>query len=102
MDAGRDAGKTFKITELPAVQMDKWMTRLLGCFAKQDITIFDLTEMSFAELANNIYKIEAEEEKNLLFDELLSSCYLKKEGVRDHSQRHILNINLINKCYHQF
>lgn len=25
--------------------------------------------------------------------------YLKKEGVRDHSQRHILNINLINKCY---
>ena len=81
MDAGRDAGKTFKITELPAVQMDKWMTRLLGCFAKQDITIFDLTEMSFAELANNIYKIESEEEKNLLFDELLASCSLKKEGV---------------------
>ena len=81
MDAGRDAGKTFKITELPAVQMDRWMTRLLGCFAKQDKTIGDIVNMTFAELANNIYKIESEDEKELLFNELLASCSLKKEGI---------------------
>ena len=81
MDAGRDAGKTFKITELPAVQMDKWLTRMLGCFAKQDITIFDLQEMTFAELANNLYKIDSDEEKDKLFNELLASCSLKKDGI---------------------
>lgn len=78
---GNDAGKEFKITALPAVQMDKWLTRLLGCFAKQDLTIFDISNMTFAELSNNIYKIESEEEKERLFDELLASCSLKKEGI---------------------
>ena len=81
MDEGRDAGKTFKIKEMPAYQMDKWVTRLLGCFAKENITIGDVVDMSFVELTNNIYKIDSEEEKNKLFDELLASCYLKKEGV---------------------
>lgn len=81
MDAGRDAGKTFKITELPAVQMDRWLTRLLGCFATQEITIYDLQEMTFAQLSNCIYKIDSEEEKELLFSELLESCSLKKEGI---------------------
>lgn len=81
MDAGKDAGKTFKITELPAVQMDRWMTRLLGCFAKQDLTIYDIVNMTFSQLANSIYKIESEEEKEALFDELLASCSLKKEGI---------------------
>lgn len=81
MDEGRDAGKTFKIKELPAFQMDRWITRLIGCFAKENITMFDLVDMPFIELVNNIYKIESEKEKNELFDELLASCYLKKEGI---------------------
>ena len=81
MDSGRDAGKTFKITELPAVQMDKWMTRLLGCFAKQSLTIYDIAQMTFGEVANSMYKIDSEEEKNALFDELLASCSYKKDGL---------------------
>lgn len=81
MDVGRDKGKTFKIKELPAYQMDKWVTRLLGCLAKQDLTVVDLIDMPFMELATKIYKIESEEEKAILFDELLESCFLKKEGI---------------------
>lgn len=81
VDAGRDAGKTFKITELPAVQMDKWLTRLLGCFANQGLTIYDIQEMTFAQMCASIYKIDSDEEKERLFDELLASCSLKKEGV---------------------
>ena len=50
MDEGRDAGKTFKIKEMPAYQMDKWVTRLLGCFAKENITMVVVThEMGFAK-----------------------------------------------------
>ena len=81
MDAGQDAGKEFKITALPAVQMDRWLTRLLGCFASQDLTVADIANMNFAQLSNSIYKIESQEEKQELFDELLASCSLKKEGI---------------------
>ena len=81
MDEGRDAGKTFKIKEMPAYQMDKWVTRLLGCLARQELSVADFVEMSFAQLANCMYKIESDDEKNKLFDELLGCCYLMKEGI---------------------
>ena len=73
MDEGRDAGKTFKIKEMPAYQMDKWVTRLLGCFAKENITIGDVVDMSFVELTNNIYKIDSEEEKKTETQSLLET-----------------------------
>lgn len=81
IENGRDAGKTFKIKELPATQMDKWLTRLFGCLADKELTVVDIANMSFEEIINSIYKIEMEEEKERLFDELLASCYLIKEGV---------------------
>lgn len=35
VEEGRDKGKKFKITEMPAVKMDKWATKALLILASQ-------------------------------------------------------------------
>ena len=42
IEEGRDAGKTFKITEMPAVPADRWVTRALCLLGKSKTDLSNL------------------------------------------------------------
>lgn len=81
IDGGRDAGKTFKITEMPAFQADKWATKALCLVGKTGCSIIDLfNKMESGEVLDILGRIGYEGVEPL-FEELLNCCSFKKDGV---------------------
>lgn len=80
IEEGRDAGKTFKITEMPVVQADKWVTRLLCLLGKSNK---EITDLAFTNGADFLKALSKAEDKDLepLLDELLECASFMKDGV---------------------
>lgn len=75
---GRDAGKVFIVKEMPATQMDAWLTRAIGVLGA-DKTLLDVLSLSMSELILNLSKNNYDETKVLL-DELLACCSFKSDN----------------------
>lgn len=81
IEEGRDAGKVFRITEMPAFQMDSWATRALIALGKtKQGGIVALGSLSFAEILKCFGEIEYEKAEPLL-QELLECCAFVKDGT---------------------
>lgn len=80
IEDGRDAGKVFKITELPAVQMDKWTTRALLLLGKSGMNIGALSRMTVPDILAALSKADYDETEKLL-EVMLESCSFEKDGV---------------------
>jgi len=80
IEDGRDAGKVFKITELPAVQMEKWATRALLLLGKSGMGIGVFTKMKFEDILESLSKADYNETEKLL-DTMLECCSFEKDGV---------------------
>lgn len=80
IEEGRDAGKTFKITEMPAVQADRWISRALSLLGKSNSEISALILTNGQEFLKEFAKIDYEETQPLL-EELLSCASFIKDGV---------------------
>lgn len=81
IEEGRDAGKTFKITEMPAFQMDRWATRALIALGKsQKGGIAALGSMSIQEVLSAFAELDYENTEPLL-QELLECCAFMKDGT---------------------
>ena len=81
IEKGRDAGKVFKITEMPAFQADRWATRaliLLGKTTKGGIMALGSMEMS--DIINSFSELDYEKAEPLL-QELLECCSFIKDGT---------------------
>lgn len=85
IEKGRDAGKTFLITEMPAIQADEWAHRLLEQAANSgvdlknvDVLNIDTSDMKgMIEIGAQVFtilgKIPAEVSRQMKFD-ILDRC----------------------------
>lgn len=80
IEKGRDAGKTFKITEMGAVQMDKWATKALCLCGKGGVTLEDLGRMDFNAMLKLLGNLGYDLSEPLL-EELLECSSYKKDGA---------------------
>ena len=80
IEEGRDAGKTFKITEMSAVQMDRWATKALCLIGKTNTSVVELFEMGTSGMIKILGSLGYEASEPLL-NELLECCSFKKDGV---------------------
>ena len=80
IEAGRDAGKVFKIEEMPAVQMDRWITRVMSAMGKKGSSLSAIVGMTIETLLNEILKLDPKENEPLL-DELLACSSFKNDGT---------------------
>lgn len=80
IEEGRDAGKTFKITEMSAVQMDRWATKALCLIGKTNASVVELFEMGTSGMIKILGSLGYEASEPLL-NELLECCSFKKDGV---------------------
>ena len=81
IEEGRDAGKKFKITEMPAFQMDRWAMRALIALGKsQKGGIATLGAMNIQDVFNAFTKLDYEQTEPLL-QELLECCAFIKDGT---------------------
>lgn len=80
IDEGRDAGKTFKIVEMSAVQMDRWATKALCLVGKSGSSVVDLFNMGVDGMLKVLGSLGYEASEPLL-NELLECCSFKKDGV---------------------
>ena len=81
IEEGRDAGKKFKITEMPAFQMDRWATRALIALGKsQKGGIAALGAMNVQDIISAFTELEFEKAEPLL-QELLECCAFIKDGT---------------------
>ena len=82
IEDGKDAGKVFKIKEMPALQMDRWAMRalcLLGRSSSNGIAgLFQIKD--FSELLSSFSAIDYEKAEPLLV-EMLECCYFVKDGT---------------------
>ena len=79
IEAGRDAGKVFLIEEMPAVQMDRWVTRALCMLGRSGSGISAISGMTMEALLQAFSKLDFKDSEPLL-DELLACCSFKKDG----------------------
>lgn len=80
IEEGRDAGKVFKITEMPAFQMDRWATRALIALGKSKRGgIISLGSMSLQDIFSALADVDYETTEPLL-QELLECCAFVKDG----------------------
>lgn len=79
IEQGRDAGKVFIVKEMPAYQMDKWVTRALCMLSKND-DLPNLGDVSLENLLKSFAKMDSKEVEPLL-NEMLACCSFKKDGV---------------------
>ena len=80
IETGRDAGKVFKITEMPAFQMDRWATRALLVLGKSKKGgILTLGSMNIEDLLSALSEVDYEKAEPLL-QELLECCSFVKNG----------------------
>lgn len=81
IEEGRDAGKVFKITEMPAFQQDSWATRMLVAMgSKLTGGLASLATISLQDIASSFFKMDYKVSEPLL-QELLDCCSYKKEGT---------------------
>ena len=80
IEVGRDAGKVFKIEEMPALQMDRWVIRALSAMGKSGSGISALGGMTVFGLFQNLLKSNNEDVEPLLA-ELLACCSFNKDGT---------------------
>ena len=81
IEEGRDAGKVFKITEMPAFQMDRWATRALIALGKaQKGGITALGALNFQDLMKAFSELDYDIAEPLL-QELLECCAFVKDGT---------------------
>lgn len=80
IEEGRDKGKTFKIEEMSAVQMDRWAMKALCLFGKSGTSVIEIFKMSIIELFDAFTKTDYEKAEPLL-NELLACSSFKKDGV---------------------
>lgn len=76
IEQGRDAGTTFKITEMPIAKADSWATRALLAFTGGGIDVPEASEgiLGIARAALGTLKHISEEKFLELSNELLSNC----------------------------
>lgn len=79
IEAGRDKGKKFTITEMPAVKMDKWATKALIILGKTGNS-FNLAQIDLESLLRSLSNADYEGVEPLL-EELLSCATFEKDGV---------------------
>lgn len=79
IEDGRDAGKVFKIEEMPAVQMDKWVTRALCMLGRSGSGLSAINGMTLESLLQAFSKLDFKDSEPLL-EELLGCCSYKKDG----------------------
>lgn len=78
---GRDAGKTFKITEMSATQADRWATKALCLVGKSGCSIVELfNKISTGGILNILGDLGYDGAEPLM-EELLNCCSFKKDGV---------------------
>ena len=80
IEAGRDAGKVFKVEEMPAVQMDRWITRALCMLGRSGSGLSMIGGMTMEGLLSAVSKLDFKDSEPLL-DELLACCSFKKDGT---------------------
>lgn len=80
IEDGRDKGKTFRIEEMSAVQMDKWAMKALGLLGRDGADISLVGNMTLQDMLASISKAPVEEVQPL-FDELLACCSFVKDGT---------------------
>ena len=80
IEDGRDAGKVFNVKEMPAMQMDKWVTRALLVLGKAGMNISVLNAMDIEKILSALSKADYEETESLL-KEMLECCSFQKDGV---------------------
>ncbi len=80
IEAGRDAGKVFKVEEMPAVQMDRWVTRALCMLGRSGSGLSAIGGSTMEELLQAFSKLDFKDSEPLL-NELLACCSFKKDGT---------------------
>ena len=90
IEEGRDAGKKFKITEMPAVQADRWITRALCLLGKSKTDLSAFGVMDMGALLNTFSAIEFSETEPLL-NELLACASFEKDGASVPMKGDIIN-----------
>lgn len=92
IEEGRDAGKVFVITEMPALQMDKWATRALNAIGKnQSGGVLALLALGVPELINSFLQADYDKIEPLM-QEMLQCCSFKKDGTTV-----VLNEDFVNE-----
>ena len=81
IEEGRDAGKTFKITEMSAFNMDRWATKALCLIGKSGCSVIELFNKMNEGGALEILGSLGYEGVEPLMEELLNCCAFKKDGV---------------------
>lgn len=82
IEEGRDAGKVFIITEMPAFQMDKWAVRALNAIGKgKEGGVLSLLAMPITELINAFMEADIEKIEPLM-QEMLECCAFKKDSTK--------------------
>lgn len=82
IENGKDAGKVFKVKEMPALQMDRWAMRALCLLGRSGGNgLAGLLQIKdFGELLSSFSQIDYEKAEPLLV-ELLECCYFVKDGT---------------------
>lgn len=80
IEQGRDKGKTFKITEMGAVQMDSWAIKALCLLGKSGVTLEQLGSLDMNAIFQLLGNLGYEWSKPLM-DELLECASFKKDGA---------------------
>lgn len=78
IEEGRDAGKTFKITEMGAVPAYKWLLKAFGILGKSGVDFNYIREKNVTEFIAEFAQYEGSEP---LLDELLACAGFIKDGV---------------------
>ena len=81
-DEGRDHGKTFMITEMPAAKAEKWAARALLALAKSGVDIGDVEGAGMAGLAMKGFKALGSVDWDMaepLMDEMLTCVAIKPD-----------------------
>ena len=80
IEDGRDAGKVFKITEMPATQAERWATRALGILGKSGMSISVLGTMEFGEILQEVLRADSKDIEPMM-DELLACASYENNGT---------------------
>jgi hypothetical protein len=81
IEQGRDAGKKFKITEMPATKMDRWTVKAMCALGKSEgASLVKFASMDMGEVFKAFLNSDPEQTQPLL-DELLACCSYQKDGT---------------------
>lgn len=81
---GRDKGKTFVLTEMPAIKAEKWAMRALLALARSGVDLGNVSGMGMQGLAiMGLHALAglAWEDAEPLFDEMMSCVQIKEPAT---------------------